>query len=79
MWYVNLENADERYTKLKFYINYVICKYEDAEKTEIKFKSFILTMWYVNFSLDRIFYTTQKSFILTMWYVNYRWNNRRHI
>ena len=32
---------------------------------------FILTMWYVNFSMLKECIDSVKGFILTMWYVNY--------
>ena len=32
--------------------------------------SFILTMWYVNYSKNKLDKEKRKCFILTMWYVN---------
>ena len=31
---------------------------------------FILTMWYVNYCIDKLKEIKERSFILTMWYVN---------
>ena len=55
---------------MQFYINYVVCKFVWVKFYTIKYLSFILTMWYVNKSVNTRFHNINQSFILTMWYVN---------
>ena len=70
MWYVNVSQHTITLNEIEFYINYVICKFiKHMIKVALK-ASFILTMWYVNYSTTGSNGGYGLSFILTMWYVN---------
>ena len=77
MWYVNFKvNKFVQTDYIRFYINYVVCKYALQILYFLLKKSFILTMWYVNGSFSVTLSIKSSSFILTMWYVNsFSWVN----
>ena len=48
----------------------MICKCWNIGYKTIYDASFILTMWYVNYCIDKLKEIKERSFIWTMWYVN---------
>ena len=71
MWYVNVANKNSiKARSLRFYINYVVCKFGIGTFLPSVHISFILTMWYVNSFNLAFTKLIVLCFILTMWYVN---------
>ena len=80
MWYVNEFAKQGFLEEYKFYINYVICKFEQVLYFETSpVLGFILTMWYVNVDSSPPASNSFAGFILTMWYVNIKKSTNKNL